>query len=280
MPVLSNAEGPVLRETEKPPTSAPTDLPQRIFSPIARDYDRPALILSLFQYRRWHQFLLSRVLTSVRPEESKDEPSTPAKAEESKPERAHRPTARVLDMATGTGAIAFEILARTDAQVIGADVTRPMLLTARARAHGRFDGRLNLIECTAEAPPFAAASFDAVTFAYLLRYVADVPGTLHALARLLRPGGTMAALDFAVPPGVWHPLWRFYTAAILPAGGRLFSRDWREVGAFLGPSIRDFDRRWPEERVLNAWREAGFTGVRSQRLSLGGAIVIWGAKGK
>jgi demethylmenaquinone methyltransferase/2-methoxy-6-polyprenyl-1,4-benzoquinol methylase len=243
---------PVLRETERFATSGPSGLPQRIFSPIARDYDRPAMVLSLFQYRRWHRFLLSRLDLA--------------------------PGSRVLDMATGTGAIAFDILGRTDAQVIGADVTRPMLLTGQGRADARFNGRLSLVECTAEVPPFAAASFDAISFAYLLRYVADVPATLRALARLLRPGATMASLDFAVPRGIWQPMWRLYTAFVLPAGGGLFSPEWRDVGAFLGPSIRDFYRRWPEERLLEAWHDAGFLDIHSRRLSLGGAIVIWGTK--
>jgi len=184
----------------------------------------------------------------------------------------------VLDVATGTGALAFDLLSRTDAQVAAVDITRPMLLQAQARAPTRFDVRLSLVECSAETPPFASESFDAITFAYLLRYVSDVPATLEGLARLVKPGGTMASLDFAVPRGVWHPLWRLYTDVALPAGGRLFSRDWRDVGAFLGPSIRDFYRRWPEDRLLDAWRDAGFVNVRSRRLSLGGAIVIWGTK--
>jgi demethylmenaquinone methyltransferase/2-methoxy-6-polyprenyl-1,4-benzoquinol methylase len=88
----------------------------------------------------------------------------------------------------------------------------------------------------------------------------------------------MASLDFAVPRGIWYPLWRLYTGVVLPAGGRLFSRHWRDVGAFLGPSIRGFYRRWPEELLLEAWRAAGFADVRRRRLSLGGAIVIWGTK--
>jgi demethylmenaquinone methyltransferase / 2-methoxy-6-polyprenyl-1,4-benzoquinol methylase len=242
----------VLDRTERSTSSNTTGLPRRIFSPIARDYDRPAMVLSLFHYRRWHRFLLSRLGAA--------------------------PGGRVLDMATGTGAIAFDVLGQSDAEVIGADVTRPMLLQAQARADGRFDGRLSLIECTAEAPPFAAESFDAVTFAYLLRYVGDVPGTLRTLAGLLRRGGTMASLDFAVPRGAWNPLWRLYTGAVLPAGGRLFSREWSEVGSFLGPSIRDFYRRWPEERLLEAWRDAEFVDVHARGLSLGAAIVIWGTK--
>jgi demethylmenaquinone methyltransferase / 2-methoxy-6-polyprenyl-1,4-benzoquinol methylase len=245
---------PALRQAVETARINTADLPRRVFSPIARDYDRPALLLSLFQYRRWHRFLLSRLHPP--------------------------PGACLLDMATGTGALAFDILSCTDANVTGADITRPMLRQAQARAAARFDGRLSLVECTAEAPPFAAEVFDAITFAYLLRYVSDVPATLSGLARLLKPGGMMASLDFAVPSGIWHPLWRLYTGAVLPAGGRLFSRHWRDVGAFLGPSIRDFYRRWPEERLLDAWRDAAFADVRSCRLSLGGAIVIWGTKAR
>lgn len=243
---------PVLREAERPAPTATADLPRRIFSPIAGGYDRPALILSLFQYRRWHRFLLSRLDL--------------------------RPGARVLDMATGTGALAFDLLARPGVQVVGADITRPMLVQARERANERFEGCLRLIECSAEAPPFADASFDAITFAYLLRYVSDVPNTLLQLARVLRPGGTMASLDFAMPRGVWYPLWRVYTDAVLPAAGGLFSPEWSAVGGFLGPNIRGFYRRWSEKRLLDVWQEAGFADVRWRRLSLGGAIVVWGRK--
>ena len=273
----------VLDRTEHSTSSDATGLPRRIFSPIAAGYDRPAMVLSLFQYRRWHRFLLSRVLlpsgelrnaTTTRPAR----PDALVGQAESPRLADAQVLPRLLDMATGTGAIALDLLQRTDADVIGADITRPMLLRAQARTNGRFGTRLRLIECTAEAPPFADESFDAITFAYLLRYVGDVPGTLRTLAGLVRSGGTMASLDFAVPDGAWYPLWRLYTGAVLPAGGRLFSRDWRDVGAFLGPSIRDFYRRWPEESLLEAWRKAGFADVRSRRLSLGGAIVIWGRK--
>lgn len=232
-----------------PLSSEPPDLPQRVFSPIARGYDTPALVLSLFRYRAWHRFLLSRL----------DVP----------------PCSRVLDMATGTGAIALDLLQRR-LEVVGGDVTRAMLRQAQKRAAG--NAGLDLVECTAEAPPFKDGSFDAITFAYLLRYVHDVPSTLDALRRLLKPGGVMASLDFAVPRGVWYPLWRLYTGVMLPAGGRVFSRDWQHVGAFLGPNIRDFYCRWPEDKLLSAWRDAGFDNVRSRHLTLGGAIVIWGAR--
>lgn len=227
------------------------DLPRRVFSPIAANYDTPALVLSLFRYRAWQRFLLSRLELP--------------------------PSARVLDMATGTGAIASDLLQRPGTHVVGCDVTRAMLDGARTRLQRR-QAALDLVECSAETPPFSQGAFDAVVFAYLLRYVEDVPGTIQRLGSLLKPGGTMASLDFAVPTGPWYPLWRLYTEAVLPAGGRLFSRDWQRVGAFLGPSIRDFQRHWPEDRLREAWRQAGFADVRAQCLTLGGAIVISGTK--
>jgi len=229
------------------PASA-AETPRRLFSPIASNYDRPAQVLGLLQYSRWHDFLLSRL----------DLP----------------PQGHVLDMATGTGALAVRLARLDGLRVTGADITRPMLLQTAARSGGRVD----LVECTAEAAPFANASFDAVIFTYLLRYVADVPATLAELARALKPGGTMASLDFAVPRGIWYPLWRLYTAVGLPLGGALLSPAWRRVGSFLGPSIRGFYRRWPEERLLQLWRESGFPDAQAKRLSLGGAIVIWGTK--
>jgi demethylmenaquinone methyltransferase/2-methoxy-6-polyprenyl-1,4-benzoquinol methylase len=229
------------------PASA-AETPRRLFSPIASNYDRPAQVLGLLQYSRWHDFLLSRL----------DLP----------------PQGHVLDMATGTGALAVRLARLDGLRVTGADITRPMLIQTAARSGGRVD----LVECTAEAAPFADGAFDAVIFTYLLRYVADVPATLAELARALKPGGTMASLDFAVPRGIWYPLWQLYTAVGLPLGGALLSPAWRRVGSFLGPSIRGFYHRWPEERLLQLWRESGFPGAQAKRLSLGGAIVIWGTK--
>ena len=228
------------------------DTPRRIFSPIAANYDRPAHILSLLQYSRWHDFLLSRLDVS---------------------EGGH-----VLDMATGTGAVALRLAQRDGLRVTASDITRPMLRQAAARCARNGSQRIDLAECSAEAIPFADAAFDAVTFTYLFRYVVDVPATLAELARVLKPGGVMASLEFAVPRGVAYPLWRLYTAVGLPLGGSFFSADWRRTGAFLGPSIRRFYQRWPEERLLELWRDAGIPGVRSRRLSLGGAIVTWGHK--
>ncbi len=224
-----------------------------LFSGVASAYEWPSQLFSYGQYRHWHRYLLARLTVP--------------------------PPARVLDMATGTGALARRIAQRPGFQVIGADITRPMLLQARARASG--DGQapaIDLVECTAEAIPFPDAAFDAVIFTYLLRYVADVPATLRELARVLQPGGMMLSQDFAVPHGVFYPLWRLHTDIVLRLGGAVISPAWGRVGGFLGGSIRDFYRRWPEERILALWRDTGFPDVRAKRLSLGGAIVMWGTK--
>ena len=231
----------------------PSETARRLFSGIASNYDRPAEVLSLFQYSRWHRFMLSKLPP------------------------LHEP--RVLDVATGTGAVAFRVAERPDARIVGADVTRPMLMQAEARAaRDGVLGRLDLLECTAEAIPFADRAFDAVIFTYLLRYVADVPSTLSEMTRVLRPGGVMLSLDFAVPGPVMYPLWRLYTSLVLPLGGAVLSPGWRRVGGFLGGSIRDFYRRWPERRLAELWQECGFPQVAGKRLSLGGALVMWGAK--
>jgi demethylmenaquinone methyltransferase/2-methoxy-6-polyprenyl-1,4-benzoquinol methylase len=226
---------------------------QRIFSGIASNYDRPAEVLSLLQYSRWHRFLLSKL---------------PPVA-----------GARVLDMATGTGAVALKVAQGPDARVIGADITRPMLAQANAKAAQEgLSRRLELIECSAEAVPFADGAFDAVIFTYLLRYVSDVPSTLRELTRVLRPGGVMLSLDFAVPGPIVSPLWRLYTSLMLPLGGAVLSPAWMRTGAFLGKSIRGFYRQWPEAGLAELWRECGFPRVASKRLSLGGALVMWGVK--
>lgn len=184
---------------------------------------------------------------------------------------------RVLDMATGTGAIALRLAARPGTDVIGADVTKPMLLAARQRALGQ-GVALDLLECTAERAPLREGAFDAVVFSYLLRYVSDVESTVRELAALLRPGGRLVSLEFAVPRGALYPLWRLYTDVALPLGGAAFSAHWRRVGSFLGPSIRNFYARWPVDRLVDLWHDCGIVEVRAQRLSFGGALVMSGTK--
>jgi demethylmenaquinone methyltransferase/2-methoxy-6-polyprenyl-1,4-benzoquinol methylase len=149
------------------------------------------------------------------------------------------------------------------------------MLAAARRRFARRGGEVELLQAQAEELPFSAASFDAVTFTYLLRYVDDPGAALRELARVLRPGGRIASLEFGVPP--WAPAraaWHLYTAAGLPLLGRAVSRDWYEVGRFLRPSIRDFYARYPLEALARLWREAGLVDVVVRRMSFGGGVVM------
>jgi demethylmenaquinone methyltransferase/2-methoxy-6-polyprenyl-1,4-benzoquinol methylase len=191
-------------------------------------------------------------------------------------------TERVLDVATGTGLVARELVRRYECAVVGLDQSAEMLAGARRRLarEPALANRIELVRGQAEKLPFASAEFDHLTFTYLLRYVDDPRATLAELARVVKPGGRIASLEFGLPdPPLRRPLWRLYTRIGLPGLGRLFGRDWYEVGRFLGPSIEALYERWPLERQLELWSDAGITEVRQRRMSLGGGVVTWGLRG-
>jgi demethylmenaquinone methyltransferase / 2-methoxy-6-polyprenyl-1,4-benzoquinol methylase len=191
------------------------------------------------------------------------------------------PDARVLDVATGTGMVACELAARYGSAVVGLDQSAQMLARARAKvaADPRLSPRVEFVLGEAESLPFEDGEFDGLTFTYLLRYVEDPAATMRELARVVRPGGTIASLEFAVPRfRVTRALWMLYTRVGLPALGRLVSRDWYEVGRFLGPSISGFYRRYPPAAVEQLWRRAGIGSVEVRNMSLGGGVVMWGVR--
>ena len=217
-----------------------------LFAPLGPTYDRVGAVLSFGQDPRWRRFLVDRL---------------------------PRDGGHVLDVATGTGLVAQALLAR-GFRVTGLDQSPEML----ARARERFGGRVVLVEGTADELPFADASFDHLTFTYLLRYVDDPAATLAELARVVRPGGTIAMLEFGVPRGIWSPAWDLWVRVGLPLAGLLISPGWHEVGRFLGPSIRSFHAALPGQELLALWRAAGIGAVRARRLSLGGGLVVWGRR--
>jgi demethylmenaquinone methyltransferase/2-methoxy-6-polyprenyl-1,4-benzoquinol methylase len=226
---------------------------RELFAPLGPTYDRYARLLSFGQDPRWRAFLVSRI---------------PADA------------TRVLDVASGTAAVAIELARRAPSRgVTGIDQSTEMLNAGRARVtDAGLSERIDLREGRAESLPFADAEFDALTFTYLLRYVDDPEATMRELARVVRPGGTIAMLEFGVPSGIWRPLWELYVRVGLPGAGALVSPAWREVGSFLGPSIRGFYERYPLGGLLELWQGAGLHGVHVQRLSLGGGVVMWGTR--
>lgn len=219
-----------------------------LFHGLPGRYDQLSAALSFWQDPRWRRALVDEV--------------APAAGQ------------RILDVATGTGMVAAELLGRADCSVVGIDQSKEMLAAARARFANE-QARVELVEGEAEKLPFAEESFDALTVTYLLRYVDDPPATVRELARVVRPGGRVASLEFGLPPRrVPREAWRFYTAVGLPTLGRIASREWAEVGHFLGPSIRGFYERHPLERIVGYWRDAGLSEVRVRRMSLGGGVVM------
>jgi demethylmenaquinone methyltransferase/2-methoxy-6-polyprenyl-1,4-benzoquinol methylase len=166
-------------------------------------------------------------------------------------------------------------LARRGAEVVGLDQSPEMLAAARARA----TPGVTLTLGEAERLPFADGEFDHLTFTYLLRYVDDPAATLRELARVVRPGGRIASLEFGVPEREpWRALWRAYVAVGLPAAGRLISREWYEVGRFLAHSIPDLYARHPLDTMPRLWRDAGIDDVAVRRMSFGAGVVIWGSR--
>ena len=175
--------------------------------------------------------------------------------------------------------MSLELVRQKDCYVVGIDQSPEMLAVGRQRVTlAGATKKIRLQEGDARTLPFEDGLFDALTFTYLLRYVEDPAATLCELVRVVKPGGTVAALEFGVPHGVWRPLWDLWVGVGLPGAGRLIGDGWHEVGAFLGPSIRNHDAEWPLPRLLDAWRDAGVPDVRAKRLSLGGGIVTWGRK--
>jgi demethylmenaquinone methyltransferase/2-methoxy-6-polyprenyl-1,4-benzoquinol methylase len=227
---------------------------RRLFAGIAPEYDRMGSVLSFGQEPRWRRFLVSKVNAI--------------------------PGSWVLDVATGTGLVARE-LARKNVRVVGLDQSPDMVSRGLDAVRERgLDRRVRFALGQAQALPFRDGAFDAVTFTYLLRYVDDPSATMRELARVVRPGGVVAMLEFFEPQAaVPHIAWEAYVRAGLPVLGRLASPGWGEVGRFLGPSIRDFWQATPPDRLRAVWNEAGIRNVQARLLSLGGGIVMWGRRG-
>ncbi len=233
----------------------PNRFARQLFTPLPERYDRLAEVLSMGQNGRWRRAMVDHIVV--------DRPRL------------------VLDVASGTAGVAIQIADRTDARVVGLDLTLDMLRRgARNVAEHLVEDRVQLVAARAEETPFGDRTFDALTFTYLLRYVADPQATLDELARLVKPGGSVASLEFLLPRSrFWRFWWWLYTRLVLPAGGWLTGgREWFEVGRFLGPNISAHYRRYPVAWTVEAWKRAGFVDVEVRRMSLGGGLVMWGTR--
>ncbi|MFZ0667985.1 MAG: class I SAM-dependent methyltransferase [Acidimicrobiales bacterium] len=233
----------------------PSRFTKKLFTPLPARYDRLEELLSFGQNRRWRHLMVSRA--------SADGPGL------------------VLDVATGTAGVALQLESRVGAKVVGLDLTRAMLEEGqrRVRTAGR-TGRIELVLGNADDLPFRDSTFDALCFTYLLRYVPDPAATLRELARVVRPGGVVASLEFMRPPNhFWRAWWVLYTRLVLPIGGLVTGGGaWFDVGRFLGPSISEHYKKYPLEEIVAFWERAGFEPVGTRVMSLGGGLVMWGRK--
>ena len=170
---------------------------QKLFTPLPGRYDRLAELLSMGQNGRWRRAMVDHIVP--------DHPEL------------------ILDVASGPAGVALQLADRTSARVVGVDLTLDMLRQGQRNVAERgMADQVQLVAGRAEQTPFADATFDALTFTYLLRYVDDPQSTLIELARLVKPGGAVASLEFLLPQSrFWRFWWWGYTRLLLPAGGWL-----------------------------------------------------------
>lgn len=224
----------------------------QLFRGLPDKYDRVGALMSFGQDPRWRR----AVVNFIDP----------------------RPGMRILDVATGTGMVAFAEAAR-GADVIGLDQSEAMLAGAQTRLQHStaLAGRLSFVLGEAEALPYADGEFDALSFTYLLRYVDDRAATMRELVRVVKPAGRIGMIEFGVPgdPAL-RALWRIHTRVGLPLIGRAVSRDWYDVGRFLGPNIEQFHAAEPDLPEL--WRDAGISQATQTELSFGAGILLTGVR--
>jgi demethylmenaquinone methyltransferase / 2-methoxy-6-polyprenyl-1,4-benzoquinol methylase len=239
--------------------SAPTSPSPRkrhaleLFEGLPGAYDRMGAVLSFGQDPRWRASMVDQV--------------NPL------------PGQRVLDVASGTGLVAFA-LARRGAEVVGIDQSEHMLAGARHRLDHQPQSvrdRITFTQGEAEHLPFDDGEFDALTFTYLLRYVDDRAATMRELARVVKPNGRIGMVEFGVPQSApLRAAWRVHTRAGLPLIGRAVSPAWFEVGRFLGPNIEQFHSDEPDLQHL--WRQSGIGDIQQRHLSFGAGLVMWGVR--
>jgi demethylmenaquinone methyltransferase / 2-methoxy-6-polyprenyl-1,4-benzoquinol methylase len=245
------------RGTQPAGAHTPEEASRRVremFGRIAPRYDLLNHLLSLQLDRLWRRRVARRVRDILR-----------------------RPDAVVLDLCCGTGDLALALAGAGTAHVLGADFAHSMLLRAREKAAAASRRNrageapiLSLLEADALRLPFADSSFDLVASAFGFRNLAAYEVGLLEMLRVLKPGGTLAILEFAEPrPGFFGSLYRWYSRAVLPRIGGLISRD-RSAYAYLPASISKFFQ--PEE-LAAAMSKAGYDSVRFE-LWAGGAVAL------
>ncbi|MBI4026114.1 MAG: ubiquinone/menaquinone biosynthesis methyltransferase [Verrucomicrobia bacterium] len=214
---------------------------RRLFTRIARHYD----LINDLQSAGLHRFWKSRLISALQPQAGE----------------------RILDLACGSGDLAFRLArAQPDALLIGGDFTASMLRVALERSRQEPVSVGGWIQLDGLSLPFADASLDAVMMAYGLRNMADPARVLRGIARVLKPGGRVAILDFGKPSNrVIRAVYGALLKTLQPTLGWLFFRD-ANTYAYIHESLRHYPAQDGVARLL---AETGFAGISCQNLALG-----------
>ncbi|MCM2561882.1 bifunctional demethylmenaquinone methyltransferase/2-methoxy-6-polyprenyl-1,4-benzoquinol methylase UbiE [Lutimaribacter sp. EGI FJ00015] len=190
---------------------------------------------------------------------------------------APRPGTRLLDVAGGTGDIAFRYLARAGyAHATVLDLTEPMLIEGRKRAEAeRLSDSLDWVVGDAMALPFPDNTFDTYTISFGIRNVTRPQEALNEAFRVLRPGGRLMVLEFSqIPNDLMQKVYDLYSFNIIPRLGQAIAND-RDSYQYLVESIRKFP---DQETFLGMVRAAGFENAKYRNLSMGIACLHSGWK--
>lgn len=224
---------------------------QRMFAGIAPKYDRANHILSFNIDRGWRKRLMERLAPVL-----------------------SRPDAKILDLCCGTGDVLLDFQTASASPIIGADFCHPMLVAAQRKArHKGFTAPL--FEGDALGLPLRDGTLDAVAISFGFRNLANYGEGLTELCRVLKPGGTLAILEFSHPPHVFMKLgYGFYSHVLLPVIGTMVSGS-PEAYRYLPDSIRKFPTA---ERLREMMSVAGFHTAQYELLTGGIAAIHIGNK--
>ena len=183
-----------------------------------------------------------------------------------------RPDAVVLDLCCGTGDLALALSKAGPARIVGADFAHPMLV----QAHAKSGARITFLEADALRLPFEDGSLDLLTTAFGFRNLANYESGLREIMRVLRPGGTVAILEFTEPPaGFLGDVYRWYFRVVLPRIGGMLSGD-RAVYTYLPRSVARFFR---PGQLAGLMESVGYRDVSYRVWTLGTVALHMGRRG-